>query len=188
MDTRSRILENALILFSEKGYDGTGTQEIVDKSGITKPTLYHYFGSKLGLLETLLREKTTDHIAALENTTEYHGDLVLTLTKIVRLYFDFAGKEPVFYRFLTGLNFTAPGSKASQMALETWRRQYGIINDMFIKAAGQHGNLKGKNNTLTFTFIGMINNYVTLFLQGSLELKENSIHQAVKQYMHGIFS
>ena len=29
-----------------KGYDAVGVQEIVDTAGITKPTLYYYFGSK----------------------------------------------------------------------------------------------------------------------------------------------
>ena len=53
MDNRSAILSNALRLFAARGYDAVGIQEIVDEAGITKPTLYHYFGSKQGLLESL---------------------------------------------------------------------------------------------------------------------------------------
>ena len=54
MENRMRIMECAKKLFYAKGYDAVGVQEIVDRAGITKPTLYYYFGSKLGLLKTLL--------------------------------------------------------------------------------------------------------------------------------------
>ena len=54
MDNREILLETALSLFYEKGYDAVGVQEIVDQAGVTKPTLYYYFGSKRGLLEALL--------------------------------------------------------------------------------------------------------------------------------------
>ena len=50
MDNRQAILDSALTLFYEKGYDAVGVQQIVDAAGVTKPTLYYYFGSKQGLL------------------------------------------------------------------------------------------------------------------------------------------
>ena len=53
MDNREAILSEALHLFYVRGYDAVGVQEIVDAAGVTKPTLYYYFGSKKGLLESL---------------------------------------------------------------------------------------------------------------------------------------
>ena len=55
-DNRTGLLHSALTLFATRGYDAVGVQEIVENAGVTKPTLYHYFGNKLGLLETLLEE------------------------------------------------------------------------------------------------------------------------------------
>ena len=66
MDNRERILQCALELFYAKGYDAVGVQEIAQKAGITKPTLYYYFGSKYGLLETLL----TKHFTVLNEELE----------------------------------------------------------------------------------------------------------------------
>lgn len=188
METRTRILENSLKLFAEKGFDGVGIQEIVDISGVTKPTLYYFYGSKLGLLQTLLSEKTSSFLINLKSTATYHGDLIRSLTQIVQLYFEFARSNPEFYRFLVGLNFSAPESEASKAAKLIWREQYDLINEMFVQAALQHGNLIGKDPTLTFTLIGLINNYLTLYFQGLLDLKDEMVHQAVKQYMYGIFS
>jgi AcrR family transcriptional regulator len=45
-DTRQRILDVALDLFTEHGYDGTSLREIAEKLGITKAALYYYFPSK----------------------------------------------------------------------------------------------------------------------------------------------
>ena len=36
-----RILQSALDLFSNKGYDATSVREICEAAGITKSTLYH---------------------------------------------------------------------------------------------------------------------------------------------------
>ena len=57
VDNRERILETALELFYSRGYDAVGVQEIAEKSGVTKPTLYYYFKSKYGLLEQLLETR-----------------------------------------------------------------------------------------------------------------------------------
>ena len=45
MDNRMNILQKALQLFYEKGYDAIGVQGIADAGGVSKPTGYHYFGS-----------------------------------------------------------------------------------------------------------------------------------------------
>ena len=45
-NTRQRILDLALDLFTEHGYDGTSLREIADGLGITKAALYYYFESK----------------------------------------------------------------------------------------------------------------------------------------------
>ena len=37
-----------------KGYDATAVREICEAAGITKPTLYHFFGSKDGVLQALV--------------------------------------------------------------------------------------------------------------------------------------
>ena len=63
MDNKEKILRCALDLFYAKGYDAVGVQEIAEKAGVTKPTLYYYFGSKYGLLETLLNTELS-HVNA----------------------------------------------------------------------------------------------------------------------------
>ena len=46
MDTRESLLDEALKLFSTRGYEAVGVQEVALRAGVTKPSLYHHFGSK----------------------------------------------------------------------------------------------------------------------------------------------
>ena len=54
-DQHSKIIDNAARLMSEKGYKGTSLQEIADRVGIHKSTLFHYFRNKEELLLEVLR-------------------------------------------------------------------------------------------------------------------------------------
>jgi AcrR family transcriptional regulator len=51
--TRDRILDVALDLFTEKGYDKTSLREIAEPLGITKAALYYHFASKEDMLMAL---------------------------------------------------------------------------------------------------------------------------------------
>ena len=51
--TRERILDVALDLFIEKGFDGTSLREIAEKLGFTKAALYYHFASKDDILMAL---------------------------------------------------------------------------------------------------------------------------------------
>ena len=42
-DVRARVLDAALKLFSEHGFDGTTIQQIADMLGVTKAALYYHF-------------------------------------------------------------------------------------------------------------------------------------------------
>ena len=54
MTTRDRILDEALTLFAENGYDGTGVEQIAERVGIKAPSLYKHFKGKEDILNALI--------------------------------------------------------------------------------------------------------------------------------------
>ncbi len=56
MNTKQRIIENALILFSEKGYEAVTVATIAEAVGIKAPSLYKHFKSKQDIFEWILIE------------------------------------------------------------------------------------------------------------------------------------
>lgn len=55
-DTKERILEAALEMFSRKGYDGTNIRELTASLGLVKSSMYRHFKSKEEIWNTLLDE------------------------------------------------------------------------------------------------------------------------------------
>lgn len=54
-ETRERILETALELFAENGVHGTSLQQIADRLGVAKATVYHQFSTKEALIRAVVQ-------------------------------------------------------------------------------------------------------------------------------------
>ena len=188
MDNQQELLDQALALFSVRGYDAVGVREIVEAVGVTKPTLYHYFESKRGLLDTLLQREAGKMLAQILPAAAYHGDLVLTLENIVRAYFEFAKTASVFYRLQLTMYFSPPESESNQAIRPFSHQQQEILEGVFIQAAEDHGNLRGRHRRYAAGFLGVINAMIGLFLNHELELTNEVVYLTVHQFMHGIFS
>src|SRR5215208_5984452 len=48
-ERREQLLDVGRALFAEKGFDGTSTEEIASRAGVSKPIVYEHFGGKQGL-------------------------------------------------------------------------------------------------------------------------------------------
>jgi AcrR family transcriptional regulator len=53
-DTKERILTKALELFSQKGYEGTNINELMESVGLVKSAMYRHFDSKEAIWNALL--------------------------------------------------------------------------------------------------------------------------------------
>jgi TetR/AcrR family transcriptional regulator len=194
MDNRSALLAHALRLFAARGYDGVGVQEIVDVAGVTKPTLYHYFGSKRGLLEALLDERAAPLQAAIREAVVYPADVTLTLRNVVRAYLTYGRAEPTFFRLLWSMRFAPPDSEPYRAAVKLHQEQLELLQQLFHQAAEHHGNLAGRERAYAITLLATIHAYQeATALDGPQPgrvkaLDEALVYQVVQQFMYGIFS
>jgi AcrR family transcriptional regulator len=194
---KQTIMTKALELFSAKGYEGVSVSELTEAAGITKPTLYYYFGNKEGLFEvvcqsyyTQLGILITENAQYAPNPEVYDEDIYLALTKVTAAYFSFARSNEAFFR-ITLSNLSMPSSSDVFKIVEKYHfSQFDIIDSMFRKMAKVHGNLKGKNKTLTWSFIGTINSYISLSFSGvsGQILNDKAVKELVHQFMHGIYA
>ena len=56
MDTKQRILDEALTLFSEKGFANVFVNEIAERVGIKAPSLYKHYKSKQAIFDAIIDE------------------------------------------------------------------------------------------------------------------------------------
>lgn len=188
MSNRENILKVALNLFAAKGYDAVGVQEIVEKSGITKPTLYHYFKNKRGLLETIVKENFADMHISVIKASHYNGDVKKTLTDTAKAYYNYASMNPDFFRLQIGVWLAPPDSEPSKIILPYLELEHKVIEDIFINAAKDHGNMLGRHQRYASSFFGIINTYIGIAINGYAKLDDEMINNMIHQFMHGIFS
>jgi len=181
-------MRQAVRLFSRHGYDGVGVQEICDASGITKPTLYHHFGSKRGLVEAVLAEYGGRLAGIVEERAAYAGDIVMSVTEVVEALLDFAEAEPDFYRMLLTMWFAPPDAEYSGAVGELLGRQQELLEAMFRSAVPQHGNMRGRHRQYAVSLRGTVDTYIGLKLQGKGTVSRDTVHRVVHQYLHGVFS
>ncbi len=188
MDNRQKLLACALSSFSQRGYDAVGVREVVDAAGVTKPTLYHYFESKRGLLDALLAEEAGKLVDAVRRAAQYEHDLVATLEQMARAYFRFAVQNASFYRLFLAMTFAPPESEAHGACQPFFHQQQQLIESVFLQAVEDHGNLKGRHQRYAAGFLGALNAVIVLHLNEGLNLTDEVVFQTVHQFMYGIFS
>ncbi len=188
MGKKEEILASALELFSTQGYENVGIQKIVESVDVKKPTLYHYFGSKNGLLDSILDFYLTPYLVELEINSEYSGDIVLTLERLTKFSFNYAKNNPQIYTFMINLFYSPAESEANITAEPYLERQFAAIEGVFKKAESDHGNMKGRSYNFATTFLGMLTVYINSYLNKRITLTDKEVYEACRQFMYGIFS
>jgi AcrR family transcriptional regulator len=82
-DPRTRILEAAGRLFYTEGVRATGTEKIMDESGVAKATFYRHFESKDNLVLAYLEDRDRQMWKYM-NTPEPPGDIFAALQRLER--------------------------------------------------------------------------------------------------------
>jgi AcrR family transcriptional regulator len=78
--TRAKILNAALEMLHERGYENTTMRAIAKKAGVSLGNAYHYFGSKEDLIQSFYHRTHQDHLRAaaprLANETSFKARLL----------------------------------------------------------------------------------------------------------------
>lgn len=78
-----QLLDAALMLFVEKGFAATRAEEVAQRAGVSKGTLYLYYPSKEELLKAVIREHLSSRIAAGAMAADKHRGPVADLLREV---------------------------------------------------------------------------------------------------------
>ncbi|GEB52314.1 MULTISPECIES: TetR/AcrR family transcriptional regulator [Streptomyces] len=98
--TRDKLFRAAVTLIAEKGFSSTTVEEIAERAGVAKGTVYYNFASKTELFEELLRygveQLTADLREAAEKTAGGGGGRVDALDAMIRAGLLFIDRFPAF--------------------------------------------------------------------------------------------
>jgi len=97
---RDAILEEAMRVFSSKGYAAASLGEIAAAAGITRSSMYEYFPSKKALFLEVLSRQTAAAIAYVEPKVTAAGSGETRMRTAVAAYFEYAVDNPAAWRLL----------------------------------------------------------------------------------------
>ena len=98
--SKDKILEAAQEVFSEKGFYPATVDDIAERAGVGKGTLYRYFATK----ETLFNELVRLRLEELENNAnavlDGQDDVLTMIAKYLRTYLEFFDRNQHLYRLI----------------------------------------------------------------------------------------
>ena len=86
--TRAALVRAARDLFSERGYGGVGTNEVVERAGVTRGAMYHHFSEKKDLFRAVYEQTEQELIGVTLRAIEGIDDPWERLVVGVRTFFD----------------------------------------------------------------------------------------------------
>jgi TetR/AcrR family transcriptional regulator len=152
-ENAERILQDGWELFQQKGYRGVSVDEICQRCGITKPTLYYYFKDK----ENLFVEVLLHRLHGFHTVIEQEGILSRRLEQIAATIFD---SFKVDYSHLVhDLEHIKRRENAARVHQAFDAELFSPIT-VLIRSAVEKGEVKGDAKFLAHLFMGIIENYI----------------------------
>ena len=107
-EKRERIINSAISIFAEKGFNGTSMLEIAKKSKVAEGTVYEYFGNKEKLLISIPSEKLNN---LYDNLSGHSPEMKIknTISSIFEFYYKEKGYSTILVLMLGPIkNFMSP--------------------------------------------------------------------------------
>jgi AcrR family transcriptional regulator len=139
---RPQVLDAALALFLERGYDGTSMQAVADQAGVTKPVVYACYSSKDSLFRALLAREETRILTEIQ--TAFEGaelsDPETTLIEGYTAFLRAVASSPEVYRLI----FLGEGGGNAAVARRIQRGREAQIDALTVLARGWLGIREGR--------------------------------------------
>ena len=133
MSTKERILEEALTLFAERGYDGVGIDGIAERVGIKGPSVYKHFKGKEEILNALI-DRAESHYDEFFGSEEHIGNIPKNKEEFISMTMkriSFTMKDPMIKKIRKLL--VQEQFRNERISEVTTKHQLDVIQKMFAK-------------------------------------------------------
>ena len=161
--TRERILDAALDVFSEKGFHVATVDEIAERAGLGKGTVYRHFANKETLFNELVQLRLQELEREANAVLDGQDDVLTMISKYLRIYFAFFDRNQRLYRLVAreGLDV---GRQVQDLYVKTVMRRIPVLKRK-IYAASQRGELKDVDfQTVFYGVMGFVHGVIEKWL------------------------
>lgn len=162
LNAKTRILENAVRIFSEKGFHGTSMRDIASASECSLPTLYYHYNSKSELFEEIvvnqfliITEKMNRKLDINASPEELYFQVLKTRKELQG--FD---KEVFKMALKVWLGFDGEGKAREQVV--AWERKRAVANRRFIDKAVRNESVREDVTEIFINYMESVINKIIL--------------------------
>lgn len=144
--TRQKLYEAAVTLIAEQGFSATTVDEIAERAGVAKGTVYYNFASKTELFEELLRHGvgllTASLRTAAEETEARGGSRIEALDEMIRAGLVFIDRYPAFTQLYVAELWRT--NRAWQSTLMVVRQEAVAVVETVLSEGVERGELSAE--------------------------------------------
>lgn len=164
----------------------TSVREIVRAAGVTKPTLYYYFGSKEGLVRALVDEAFDEFERIIDHDLGQAHNAQDAIIGLVFSYFTFCGQRPALARFLYSLIFGPAGETTGVDVSDLVCRNRMLMEKVVDRAVGEGLIGRDKADMARVLLTGLVNVHIMGFIKGQVRALDRDLAvRAVALYLEG---
>ena len=178
VDKRRIILDAAVRVFARQGFHTCRVSDIADEAGVAYGLVYHYFGSKDEVLDTLFVERWDVLLAAIREADEEAEVARDKLFAIASFIVDSYRHDPELMKVII-VEVTRAANSFGRTHLPKIDEAYGLIADIVRKAqvAGEFRDTVSPEFA-AMAFYGAIEQVLTGWIFGLLEEGEGAYERA----------
>ncbi|MFF7180605.1 TetR family transcriptional regulator [Streptomyces sp. NPDC008121] len=187
--TRAKLYEAAVTLIAEQGFSATTVDEIAERAGVAKGTVYYNFKSKTELFEELLRHGvgllTASLRDAAEETEKRGGSRVDALDAMIRAGLVFIDRYPAFTQLYVAELWRT--NRAWNETLLVVRQQAVAVVEGVLREGVEGGELSEEID-IPLTAAALVGMVLVAALDWQAFQRERSIddvHSALSRLLHG---
>ncbi|MFI6105097.1 TetR/AcrR family transcriptional regulator [Streptomyces sp. NPDC051310] len=187
--TRTKLYEAAVTLIAEQGFSATTVDEIAERAGVAKGTVYYNFKSKTELFEELLRHGvgllTASLRAAADDTAARGGTKVEALDAMIRAGLLFIDRYPAFTQLYVAELWRT--NRAWQSTLLVVRQEAVAVVEAVLREGVANGELSDEID-IPLTAAALVGMVLVAALDWQAFQSERSIddvHAALSRLLHG---
>lgn len=99
--TKKRLFDSAMELIGERGFTDASVDDIVERAGVAKGTVYYHFAGKAELVEALIADRLRPLITSFQQAAQRHaGDPRAAIEALVRAELEFLSEQSSFSKLL----------------------------------------------------------------------------------------
>jgi len=169
--TKEKIIKNAMLLFSEKGFDGTSVDDIAKRSSINKAMIFYYFKSKSGLYEIIMSELFESIYEAIVDAKKCSQNPLEDVRIFIKTYALYCEKYP-YLSALMLRELSDGGKRLPKMMFSGMQQLFKLLCDILKRGEAQGYFKENIPIVVHFMITGTLN---LLMVTQSLRIKAQQI-------------